>query len=356
MAEEKIDKREASRQSLISAAAAAEGAQTKAQAKGMETGVGTFLKRKKEYEEKKKEFQDSMEDALEVGENEEQDFKDKIDPEVVALREEYILADTPADQNNIMNDTKKRVEGELSVVDAKSELAELALDEMEFDGDDFIFDQIKEFTDGTGTYEVNHDGKVDLIFSDGSKIPLNQFKKEIKAKTIDRDSQKSITALVDNVTELAETSGGEFDYAKHQNKINQIINNSDASLHSLASHKLINGNSFKDHMTEALSKGTYEDLGLSTAKAEELDPTKESPITPEDAIKITQALIQDSDMLKEYLVKYYTDVLQLQYNVNLPKARINTSKNTVTAENTNINTDNQKKGPLNIYDPNTTTL
>ncbi len=356
MAEEKIDKRQASRQSLISAAAAAEGAQTKAQGKVMQTGIGTFIKRRKEYDQKRKEFKDSMEDVLEVGENEEQDFKETISPYTVELREQYIEAETPAEQEGVKNKATRMAAGYLSAIDAKSELAELALDEMEFDGDDFIFDQIKEFTDGTGSYEVNSDGEVDLIFSDGSKIPLNQFKKEIKAKTIDRDSQKSITALVDNVTELAENSGGEFDYAKHQNKINQIINNSDASLHSLASHKLINGNSFKDHMTEALSNGTYEDLGLSTAKAEELDPTKESPITPEDAIKITQSLIQDSYMLKEYLVKYYTDVLQLQYNVNLPKAQINTSKNTVTAENTNINTDNQKKGPLNIYDPNTTTL
>ena len=66
MAEEKIDKREASRQSLISTAAAAEKAKTEAQAKGMETGVGTFFKRKEEYDKRKKEFEESMEISLEL--------------------------------------------------------------------------------------------------------------------------------------------------------------------------------------------------------------------------------------------------------------------------------------------------
>jgi len=335
MAEKKIDKREVSRQSLISAAALAEGAQTKAQAKGMETGVGTFLKRKKEYDEKKKEFEKLMEESLE-GNGEEQQIKEEATPYMESLREDYILAETPKEKKQIENDAQKKVEGMLSIFDSRDEIAELALDEMEFNGDDFIFDQMQEFVDGTGTYEVNNDGTVDLFFKDGSTVPLNQFKKEIEAKKIDRDSQKSITALVDNITELASDSGGEFDYAKHQNKINQIINSPDASLHSLSSHKLINGNSFEDHMTKALSTGTYEDLDLSPAEAKGLDPTPNTPITPEDANKITQALIQDGgDMLKDYLVKYYTDVLQLQYNVNLPKAEkpVQTTNNTSTASN-----------------------
>ena len=46
MAEKKTDKRQAARQSLMSAAASAEAAQTKAQGKKMQTGFGNYLKRK----------------------------------------------------------------------------------------------------------------------------------------------------------------------------------------------------------------------------------------------------------------------------------------------------------------------
>lgn len=362
MAEKKIDKRQASRQSLISAAASAEKSQTKAQALGIQTGVGTFIQRKKEYDKKRKELEDAANKSLNTDINEKEE-KEKMEEDIKRDRDQYVVEITPGGKEKILATTAEKVKARQDFMNSKSDISEIFLDEMEYDGDNFIYDQIKEFIEGKAIEEVDSaTGEATILFQDGEdvqRVPLNQFKQEVEKLKIDRDSQKNLTALVDDITNLADNQQStNFDYVKYQNKVSQIINNKDTSLYSLANHKLINGNSFKDHMTEALSKGTYEDLGLSTAKAEELDPTPNTPITPEDANKITQALIQDSDMLKEYLVKYYTDVLQLQYNVNLPKAQVNTSKNTVTAENTNTNnkTNNQKKGPLNTYDPNTTTL
>ena len=51
---EKTDKRQLSRESLISSAKSAEEAQTKAQDLSVRTGVGTFIQRKKEYDKKRK--------------------------------------------------------------------------------------------------------------------------------------------------------------------------------------------------------------------------------------------------------------------------------------------------------------
>ena len=48
------------------------------------------------------------------------------------------------------------------------------------------------------------------------------------------------------------------------------------------------------------------------------DPTKgDSAITPEDAEVITQHIIQNEDLLKDYLTEYYTKALQQNWDNNL---------------------------------------
>ena len=291
----------------------------------MQTGFGNYLKRKKELEQ-------SMKDSLE---NSDKLEDEKLLEEVIdSLRNEVVNAET----NKEKTDGEKKGQGIVEAVSYRQEaiqdISVMFLEEMELvDDGNPMYDRLLEFNLASKT--PNTDGTVTIKFKDGTEMSMKEFQQEQEKLTIDRDSQSSITALVDNVIKVASDEGGDFDYAKQQNKINQIINNPEASLYSLSSHKLINGNSFRDHMIDALSKGTYEDLGISPNEAKELDPTPNTPITSDDASKITQTLISnEDDMLKDYLVKYYTDVLQLQYNVNLPKAeKPIQSKNNTTASN-----------------------
>ena len=373
MAEKKIDKRQASRQSLISAAASAEASQTKAQSLDIQTGVGTFIQRKKEYDKKRKELEDAANKNLNTDVDETK-LKEEVQDEFKDIKYEITMTDIPSNKSYLMSVASDKVNEINQYLQYKDDLSEIFLDEMEYDGDNFIYDQIKEFIDGTAVrhnvdrlpdepdtdehgFEKDQQQLVAssvIKFSDGSEVPLSEFKQEVEKLKIDRDSQKSLTALVSDITTLADNQQGtSFDYVKYQNKVSQIINNKDTSLHSLANHKLLNGNSFKDHMIQALETANYGDLGLSLEEAKELDPTPNTKITPEDAEKITKTLIEnEDDMLKDYLTKYYTDVLQLQYEINIPKAENITNQNTVTAENTNVETTQQ--GPLNVYNRNTT--
>jgi hypothetical protein len=375
MAEKKTDKRQASRQSLISAAAAAEASQTKAQALGMQTGVGTYiqLQRKKELDKKRKELEDAANKNLNT-DIDETKLKEEVKDEFKDIKYEIATTTIPNDRSYLQSVALDKVNEIKEYNQYKDDLSEIFLDEMEYDGDNFIYDQIKEFIDGTAVrhnvdrlpdepdtdehgFEKDQQQLVAnsvIKFSDGSEIPLSQFKQEVEKLKIDRDSQKNLTALVDDITNLADNQqSASFDYAKYQNKVSQIINNKDTSLYSLANHKILNGNSFKDHMIQALETANYGDLGLSLEEAKELDPTPNTKITSEDAEKITKTLIEnEDDMLKDYLTKYYTDVLQLQHEINTPKAENITNQNTVTAENTNVETIQQ--GPLNVYNRNTT--
>ncbi len=348
MAEKKIDKRQASRQSLISAAASAEASQTKAQALDMQTGVGTFIQRKKEYDKKRKELEDAANERLNSDINEKEE-KEKMEEDIKRDRDQYVAEITPGGKEKILATTTEKVKARQDFMNSKSDISEIFLDEMEYDGDNFIYDQIKQFIEGKAIEEVDDaTGEAIILFQDGKnlqRVPLSQFKQEVNKLKIDRDSQKNLVTLVDNVSRLAENEGGEFDYTKFQNQISQVINNSDTSLYSLANHTILNGNSFKDHMIEALEKGNYEDLGISLEEAKELDPTPNTKITSEDAEKITNTLIEnEDDMLKDYLTKYYTDVLKLQYNINLPKAqkpvtpRTTNDSSTGTSVSSEINT------------------
>ena len=377
MAEKKTDKRQLSRQSLISAAKSAEQSQTKAQALGVQTGVGVFLQRKKEYDKKRKELEDAANKNLNT-DIDETKLKEEVKDEFKDIKYEITMTDIPSDRSYLKSLASDKINQMKEFEQYKDDLSEIFLDEMEYDGDNFIYDQIKEFIDGTAVrhnvdrlpdepdtdehgFEKDQQRLVAssvIKFSDGSEIPLSQFKQEVEKLKIDRDSQKSLTALVSDITTLADNQqSANFDYVKYQNKVSQIINNKDTSLYSLANHKLLNGNSFKDHMIEALSKGSYEDLGIpyykTSRRVRELDPTPKTPVTLEDAEKIAKTLIEnEDDMLKDYLTKYYTDVLQLQYEINTPKAENIINQNTVTAENTNVETTQQ--GPLNVYNRNTT--
>ena len=146
--------------------------------------------------------------------------------------------------------------------------------------------------------------------------------------SMDRGSQTKINTVIQSVTEDATAfTGGdtskEFNYdAVRNNVMNNIINSSDANLRSLASDSIWGGTSWQTDMQEALTKGTYGNLGINSDDFE--DPTpNDNQITEEDAKVITQAIMKDDKLLKETLGDYYTKIAERNYNAQIGKGKTN---------------------------------
>ena len=103
--------------------------------------------------------------------------------------------------------------------------------------------------------------------------------------------------------------------------MNNVINAegmTPARLNSLATDNIWGGSSWKTDMEEALQKGTYSYLGIDDGDFE--DPTpNDNKITPEDAAKITAAIMKDENLLKDTLGDYYTRYAKSNYDIKSGK-------------------------------------
>ena len=147
---------------------------------------------------------------------------------------------------------------------------------------------------------------------------------------VDQGSREGIKVLLDDVIRKAEdVQPGDdptFNYQKEYNNIKEkIVETGD--LRSLTLDKIFPNRTFKDDLISAIKQGTYKEMGISDSQIQ--DPTPEDGrITEEDARVISEAVIQDESMLKDYLAEYFTKALEQNYNNNLsPAARRNMKMN-----------------------------
>jgi len=171
-------------------------------------------------------------------------------------------------------------------------------------------------------------GKKEIVYKDGKPgykmidgwQSISQISDGIKKQRIDQASQKGIKALIDDSVRKAENiqpgENSEFNWNKEYNNIkNKIIDVGDLS--SLAIDKIFGNRIFKDDLESVISNGTYEDMGLTEEQINTMDPTNDGVVSKEDAMVITQALMQDQDMLKDHLAVYYTKAMEQNWNNNL---------------------------------------
>ena len=116
----------------------------------------------------------------------------------------------------------------------------------------------------------------------------------------------------DKASSKAITHGeGTFPYdSAYEDTKNTIIGLETANLRSLGMDEILPGSGrtwFKDTQ-EALMNSTYEQLGIpfSEKEAKAMDPTPDTPITPQDARVITRAVMRDEGLYKDFLTSYYT--------------------------------------------------
>ena len=180
------------------------------------------------------------------------------------------------------------------------------------------------------TYQELKDKDIRVIEShnsDNNRVIMNdnEYKGLVDYLSVDKGSQQKINTVVQSVTEDANAFVGgdtskEFNYeAVKNNVMNNIMNSKDVNLRSLATDTIWGGTSWKTDMEEALTKGNYEDFGITQEHAKSNDPTPKTPITARDAAVITKAIMKDEKLLKETLGDYYTRIAERNYNAQAGK-------------------------------------
>ena len=173
---------------------------------------------------------------------------------------------------------------------------------------------------------------------DGKWMSMEEITDMLSGMKLDQGSKEGMKVLLDDTVRKAEAiqDGDDptFNYQKEFNNIKQkIVETGD--INSLVQDKIFGNRTFKDDLMSAIQKGTYADMGIPEAQIQ--DPTPEDGrITPEDAKIISNTIMQDKEMLKDYLTEYYTKALEQNYNNNLsPAIRRNMEMNQMKPKSTN---------------------
>ena len=175
------------------------------------------------------------------------------------------------------------------------------------------------------------DGSVEAVFKDnmpGYEMvdgwkSFEEIDTLIKGRQVDQGSKAGIKALIDDSIRTSENvqegENSEFNYQKEYNNIkNKVINQGD--IRSLATDKIFGDRVFKDDLQSAIQMGTYKDMGLTDKQIKLMDPTKDGRISDEDSVVITSTILEDEDLLKDYLTDYYTKAMEQNWNNNLSPA------------------------------------
>ena len=173
---------------------------------------------------------------------------------------------------------------------------------------------------------------------DGKWMSMEEITDMLSGMKLDQGSKEGMKVLLDDTVRKAESiqDGDDptFNYQKEFNNIKQkIVETGD--INSLVQDKIFGNRTFKDDLMSAIQKGTYADMGIPEAQIQ--DPTPEDGrITSEDAKIISNTIMQDKEMLKDYLTEYYTKALEQNYNNNLsPAIRRNMEMNQTKPQATN---------------------
>tara|TARA_X000001382_G_scaffold106877_1_gene82372 strand:+ start:505 stop:1464 length:960 start_codon:yes stop_codon:yes gene_type:complete len=196
------------------------------------------------------------------------------------------------------------------------------------DTNNFGHDIIGKLGDMAGDFQNIANGTSQPIFKDkvpgyemsnGEWMSMESINDMLSTMKVDQGSKEGMKVLLDDVIRKAENiqpgDDPTFNYQKEYNNIkNKIVETGD--LKSLTIDKIFPNRTFKDDLISAIKQGTYKEMGIDNDQVQ--DPTPDDgKITEEDAKIISNTIIQNEDMLKEYLAEYYTKALEQNYNNNL---------------------------------------
>ena len=159
----------------------------------------------------------------------------------------------------------------------------------------------------------------------GNFMSFGDIENMVNEAAVDEKSFQAIEAIVANAAvdgeqkQIGEDS--KFKYKSYFNNIKQQIV-SKGNLRSLAQNTNTFGRSFEKDLSEAIMTTSYEELGVGMGgkdrdKLESMDPTPRTPITSRDAQAIVQRVLQDRELLVDYVTEYYTNFAEQNFNNSL---------------------------------------
>ena len=162
------------------------------------------------------------------------------------------------------------------------------------------------------TYDKNTPG---YEMHDGWKS-MDDIGKLVTSRYVDETSKNMLNTMITDQQKLASNiqpgENAEFNWQKAHNNIRtKLVESGD--MKSLATDKIFGNRVFEDDLMSAIENGTYQELGLSEEVINSMDPTPDGKISSEDAAAITSGVLQDNDMLKDYLTDYYVKAMEQNF-------------------------------------------
>jgi len=158
--------------------------------------------------------------------------------------------------------------------------------------------------------------------ADNNFMSIDDVKKMVQEGAVDTKSFEAIDTLVAQASKDATSrqvgENSQFNHHNYYNGIrNKIVKN--GNLRSLATNTNSFGRVFKKDLEESILAGSYEKMGIGkdAEKLDSMDPTPDTPITPEDAQQIARMIFQDEQLLGDYVAEYYTNYAEQNFNANL---------------------------------------
>lgn len=185
-----------------------------------------------------------------------------------------------------------------------------------------------------------------------SQEDLNRLNKEF---SFDSQSKTVFDAYLGDLVDRADKSDAynfvPFDYETERGKIFQIVNQGSAKSMAL-DDKFIPGRVFKDDLVEALKNGTYEDLGIDMGDIQAVDPDSDGDglefVSDSDAETISNALINNPTLVKEYLTDYFTEHSKRNWEKTQYRNKRSISQSQQKTDAANITNLSKQMDKLNI--------
>ena len=151
---------------------------------------------------------------------------------------------------------------------------------------------------------------------------LSQIDKTVDENSYDNATADAIQLSIDETIQRSQSilpgENGVFNYDQERRKYKNMINK--GNITSLTTQEFIPGRTFKNDLIEMLENNTYESLGVKERKVNRLDPTPDTPVTPEDAATIADNLLSNERLTKRYLTTYFTNYAEQNWQ-NAAKSR-----------------------------------
>ncbi len=180
----------------------------------------------------------------------------------------------------------------------------------------------KKNTPNDTSVENNEEYHTSKPQADNNFMSIDDVKKMVQEGAVDTKSFEAIDTLVAQASKDATSRQvGENSQFNHHNYYNGIRNKivKGGNLRSLATNTNSFGRVFKKDLEESILAGSYEKMGIGkdAEKLDSMDPTPDTPITPEDAQQIARMIFQDEQLLGDYVAEYYTNYAEQNFNANL---------------------------------------